>query len=95
MWTDRKQKLVKFRTVNVMKTWLESYLMEEDCEALLRDILNFAMSALNDSSAAQQILRVVEKRVSGFDLSILCGTTPSLQPIRAAAERRAKTYWRS
>lgn len=72
LWTERKQKLVRIRTVNVIKLWLESYLMEENPEQLLQNIHTFAMSGLSDTASSAQILRVVEKRVSLSLRDLVC-----------------------
>jgi len=47
--------------ISVLKTWIENHLWDEDVSNLLRDVHDFAMTGLGDSTAAQQIGRVVQK----------------------------------
>ncbi|KAI9261985.1 ras guanine nucleotide exchange factor domain-containing protein [Sporodiniella umbellata] len=63
MWTERKQKLVRLRIFNVMKTWLENYYIDED-EHLLPRFEYFTNAYIRDSSefAANQILTLIKKR---------------------------------
>ncbi|KAI9314344.1 hypothetical protein BX666DRAFT_1971820 [Dichotomocladium elegans] len=62
-WTERKQKLVRLRVFNVMKTWLENYYIEEDEFALSR-LEFFTNTVIRDASSfsADQLNRLIRKR---------------------------------
>ncbi|KAH9814855.1 ras guanine nucleotide exchange factor domain-containing protein [Melampsora americana] len=64
MWSDQKQKVIKIRVVNVMRTWIESHLSDEDAEGILQRITEFAARDMGDSSLSKQITLTCERRVS-------------------------------
>ncbi|KAI9252153.1 ras guanine nucleotide exchange factor domain-containing protein [Sporodiniella umbellata] len=63
IWTDKKQKLVRLRVFNIMKSWLENYYNEED-EFILNKLQFFANTVICDSSSlsAEQLNRLIRKR---------------------------------
>lgn len=73
-WEDSKQKLVRFRVVNVLKSWLEHYWMEgndEESRALLERIFSFAndLIATTKTPGSGPLMAVVEQRLKGQDTS--------------------------
>ncbi len=74
IWEDNKQKLVRFRVVNVLKSWLEHYWMEENDEES-RKLLDRMYSFAKDSVATTKtpgsgpLMAVVEQRLKGQDTS--------------------------
>lgn len=74
IWEDRKQKLVRFRVVNVLKSWLEHYWMEgndEGSRALLERIHSFAKDSIatTKTPGSGPLMAVVEQRLKGQDTS--------------------------
>ncbi|KAI8391076.1 ras guanine nucleotide exchange factor domain-containing protein [Radiomyces spectabilis] len=63
IWTERKQKLVRLRVFNVMKTWLENYYNDED-EFILSRLEFFTNTVIRDASpfSADQLNRLIRKR---------------------------------
>ncbi|KAI9276236.1 ras guanine nucleotide exchange factor domain-containing protein [Sporodiniella umbellata] len=76
LWTERKQKLVRLRVFNVIKSWLENYYIDED-EPLLARFEHFTKSYIRDSSefAAKQILNLISKRQESGDMKKIVPTT--------------------
>jgi son of sevenless len=73
-WEDSKQKLVRFRVVNVLKSWLEHYWMEENDEQsreLLERIYSFAKDSIATAKTpgSGPLMAVVEQRLKGQDTS--------------------------
>lgn len=62
-WTERKQKLVRLRVFNVMKTWLENYYIDED-EFILGRLEFFTNTVIRDASpfSADQLNRFIRMR---------------------------------
>ncbi|KAI7852829.1 ras guanine nucleotide exchange factor domain-containing protein [Circinella umbellata] len=62
-WTDQKQKLVRLRVFNVMKSWLENYYNDED-EHILGRLEFFTNTVIRDASSfsADQLNRLIRKR---------------------------------
>ncbi|KAL2123342.1 hypothetical protein VTJ04DRAFT_3797 [Mycothermus thermophilus] len=74
LWRDKKLKPIRFRVVNILKSWVDSFWMEENTEetrALIRDIYNFVKDAVKtaDTPGAGPLLAIVEQRMNGKDLS--------------------------
>ena len=73
-WEDKKQKLVRFRVVNVLKSWLEHYWLEGNDEAsimLLERIHSFAKDSIatTKTPGSGPLTAVVEQRLKGQDTS--------------------------
>ncbi|KAJ5431267.1 Guanine-nucleotide dissociation stimulator CDC25 [Penicillium cf. griseofulvum] len=75
MWIDRKQKPIRFRVVNILKSWFDHFWMEPNDELhmdLLRRVHNFT----NDSIATTKtpgtptLLAVIEQRLRGQDTTV-------------------------
>lgn len=74
IWEDSKQKLVRFRVVNVLKSWLEHYWMEEnddESRTLLERIFSFAKDSIatTKTPGSGPLMAVVEQRLKGQDTS--------------------------
>ncbi|KAL3467826.1 ras guanine nucleotide exchange factor domain-containing protein [Aspergillus heterothallicus] len=75
MWVDRKQKPIRFRVVNILKTWFENYWMEPNDESHMQ-LLERAHSFTKDSIAttktpgSTQLLTVIEQRLRGQDTTV-------------------------
>ncbi|ERF68675.1 hypothetical protein EPUS_05736 [Endocarpon pusillum Z07020] len=73
-WEEKKQKLVRFRVVNVLKSWLEHYWMEEndgESRKLLDRIYSFAKDSIatTKTPGSGPLMAVVEQRLKGQDTS--------------------------
>ncbi|KAI9828806.1 MAG: hypothetical protein M1832_001911 [Thelocarpon impressellum] len=71
-WVERKQKLIRFRVVNILKSWFDNYWMEGQDAAskdLLRRVYSFAERsvATTNTPGAQQLMAVLEQRLRGQD----------------------------
>ncbi|OKL57559.1 hypothetical protein UA08_06997 [Talaromyces atroroseus] len=75
MWIDRKQKPIRFRVVNILKTWFENYWMESNDEAnmnLLRQVHAFTKDSIatTKTPGSPQLLSVIEQRLRGQDTTV-------------------------
>lgn len=73
-WENRKQKLVRFRVVNVLKSWLEHFWMEgndQESRMLLERIYSFAKDSIatTRTPGSGPLMTVVEQRLKGQDTS--------------------------
>ncbi|CAM0140420.1 unnamed protein product [Umbelopsis sp. WA50703] len=62
-WYEQKLKLVRLRVFNVLKNWIETYFIDEDCMALQR-LQRFANDTMRDtlSFSADQLDKLIKKR---------------------------------
>lgn len=72
-WREQKQKLIRVRVVNNLRTWLDQYWMEdqsEETKVLIRDIYNFAKETVKstETSGAAPLMAVIDQRMSGKDV---------------------------
>jgi len=90
IWADRKQKPIRFRVVNILKSWLDSYWMEgstDEARQLLGRIYNFAKEhvATTNTPGAAPLIAAVEQRMRGQDAPnkrlVLTLSTQTPQPI--------------
>lgn len=90
LWTDRKQKPIRFRVVNILKSWFENYWMEPNNEAnmeLLRRVYAFTKESIAASKTpgTQQLLTIIEQRLRGQDTTVKrlvpTNNAPMPQPI--------------
>ncbi|KAF9892518.1 hypothetical protein FE257_001627 [Aspergillus nanangensis] len=85
MWVDRKQKPIRFRVVNILKSWFEHFWMEPNDEAhiqLLESVHAFTKDSIatTKTPGSPQLLTVIEQRLRGQDT-----TTKRLVPTQATA----------
>ena len=69
-WVEKKQQLIRFRIVNILKTWFDSYWMEnaeETTNELLRRVYTFAKDSIATSSTpgSAPLMASVERRMKG------------------------------
>ncbi|KAG2185995.1 hypothetical protein INT43_002433 [Umbelopsis isabellina] len=71
IWNDKKQKLVRLRVFNVIKTWLENFYNEEEDQHIISRIMEFAEVTIRESMqfAAEQLIKLVKKRMDTDDNS--------------------------
>jgi len=74
VWEEQKQKPVRFRVVNILKTWIEHYWMESnDGESLqlLERINAFARNTVTNAKipGGAPLATVIEQRIKGQDTS--------------------------
>lgn len=72
VWRDRKQKPIRFRVVNILKSWLDNFWMEdqsEETKALIRDIYIFARDTVKttETPGSTPLMSVLEQRLRGQD----------------------------
>ncbi|KAF2838078.1 guanine-nucleotide dissociation stimulator CDC25 [Patellaria atrata CBS 101060] len=89
-WVDKKQKPIRFRVVNILKSWFDNYWMEGNDEAarqLIQRVYNFAKDhvATTSTPGAQPLMAAVEQRAKGQDMPskrlVLTLNTQTPQPI--------------
>lgn len=89
-WVDRKQKPIRFRVVNILKSWFDNYWMEgndEDARILIQRVYNFAKDhvATTSTPGAAPLMTSVEQRSRGPDMPtkrlVLTLNTQTPQPI--------------
>lgn len=73
-WVERKQKLIRFRVVNILKSWFDNYWMENnDAESneLLRRVYSFAKDSIatTQTPGSVPLMTSVEQRLRGQDTS--------------------------
>lgn len=71
-WVDKKQNLIRFRIVNILKSWFDNYWMENADEAtneLLRRVYSFAKDSIATSGTpgSAPLMASVERRMRGQD----------------------------
>jgi len=73
-WRDRKQKLIRFRVVNIIKNWFDNFWMEdtslEDTKQLIRDVYTFARDTVKstETPGSAPLMAVLDQRLSGKDI---------------------------
>ncbi|KAF2011265.1 ras GEF [Aaosphaeria arxii CBS 175.79] len=72
-WVEQKQKPIRFRVVNILKSWFDNYWMEgndEDARILIQRVYNFAKDhvATTSTPGAAPLMTSVEQRSRGPDM---------------------------
>lgn len=90
MWIDRKQKPIRFRVVNILKSWFDHFWMEPNDEVSM-DVLQRVHDFTKDSIATTKtpgsptLLAVIEQRLRGQDITVKrlvpTQSTPAPPPI--------------
>lgn len=70
MWRDRKQKLIRFRVVNILKNWFDAFWMEEfndESKQLIRDVYTFARDTVKstETPGSAPLMAILEQRLGG------------------------------
>ncbi|KAL5120039.1 cell division cycle-related protein [Pleosporales sp. CAS-2024a] len=73
IWVDKKQKPIRFRVVNILKSWFDNYWMEgndEEARILIQRVYNFAKDhvATTSTPGAGPLMTSVEQRSRGPDM---------------------------
>jgi son of sevenless-like protein len=73
VWVDMKQKPIRFRVVNILKSWFDNYWMEgndEEARILIQRVYNFAKDhvATTSTPGAGPLMTSVEQRSRGPDM---------------------------
>ncbi|KAF2148377.1 guanine-nucleotide dissociation stimulator CDC25 [Myriangium duriaei CBS 260.36] len=88
-WIDKKQKPIRFRVVNILKSWFDTYWMEDNDDAaqkLMQRVYTFAKETVASTSTpgAGPLMTAIEQRIRGQDastkrlvLTVQSGSTPS------------------
>ena len=86
-WADKKQKPIRFRVVNILKSWFDNYWMEandETSQQLMQRVYAFAKDTVQSTSTpgAGPLMTSIEQRMRGHDTSkrlvlTLSGQTPA------------------
>ncbi|KAK9421213.1 putative Ras guanine nucleotide exchange factor domain-containing protein [Seiridium unicorne] len=74
MWRDRKQKPIRFRVVNIMKSWFDNFWLEEnndESKHLIRDVYQFARDTVKttETPGSAPLMAVLDQRLSGKEIS--------------------------
>jgi son of sevenless-like protein len=89
-WVEQKQKPIRFRVVNILKSWFDNYWMEgndEEARILIQRVYNFAKDhvATTSTPGAAPLMTSVEQRSRGPDMPtkrlVLTLNTQTPQPI--------------
>ncbi|TWU74770.1 hypothetical protein ED733_005959 [Metarhizium rileyi] len=69
-WRDKKQKLIRFRVVNILKSWFDNFWMEEqndESRQLIRDVYTFARDTVKstETPGSGPLMAVLDQRLSG------------------------------
>ncbi|KAH9883572.1 ras guanine nucleotide exchange factor domain-containing protein [Xylariomycetidae sp. FL2044] len=69
-WRNSKQKPIRFRVVNILKSWFENFWMEETTEEskqLIRDVYAFARDTVKstETPGSNGLMLVLDQRLSG------------------------------
>ena len=72
MWVDKKQKPIRIRVVNILKSWLDNYWMENNDPAsrqLLQRVVSFAKDSIatTNTPGSGPLMHAVEQRLRGQD----------------------------
>ncbi|KAI0480996.1 ras guanine nucleotide exchange factor domain-containing protein [Xylariaceae sp. FL0804] len=74
LWRDRKQKPIRFRVVNILKSWFDNFWMEEPSEEskqIIRDVYAFARDTVKstETPGSAPLMAVLDQRLSGKEIS--------------------------
>ncbi|KAA6408502.1 MAG: ras GEF [Lasallia pustulata] len=98
-WVDKKQKPIRFRVVNILKSWFDHYWMENNDQAsneLLRRVYSFAKGSVETTKTPGSVplISIVEQRLKGHDANakrlVLTMNTPTPVPIMPKNMKKLK-----
>ncbi|KAL1924796.1 uncharacterized protein VTP21DRAFT_4450 [Calcarisporiella thermophila] len=66
IWVEKKQKPIRLRVFNVMKTWLENHYMDESDARVLPMLREFASGPMLEQmpTAAEQLIKLIDRRMA-------------------------------
>jgi son of sevenless-like protein len=75
MWRDRKQKLIRFRVVKILKSWFDNFWMEDyndESKKLIRDVYDFARDTVKstETPGSAPLMQVLDQRLSGKEVGV-------------------------
>lgn len=83
-WVEKKQRPIRFRVFNVLKSWLESHFHEGENDAFVQRIKDFATDEMVHSPAmatpANLLLRIIERRSGKGEQMKITMVMPSSAP---------------
>ncbi|KAI1116213.1 ras GEF [Nemania sp. NC0429] len=73
-WRDRKQKPIRFRVVNILKSWFDNFWMEEpneESKQIIRDVAAFAKDTVKstETPGSAPLMAVLDQRLNGKEIS--------------------------
>lgn len=73
LWRDQKQKLIRFRVVNILKSWFDVFWMEETNEEsrqLIRDVYSFTRDSVKsaETPGSGPLMAILDQRLNGKDV---------------------------
>ncbi|KAK4039206.1 ras guanine nucleotide exchange factor domain-containing protein [Parachaetomium inaequale] len=73
IWRDRKLRPIRFRVVNILKSWLDTFWMEdynEETKQLIRDMYNFSRDTIKtaETPGSSPLMAILDQRLTGKDL---------------------------
>jgi son of sevenless-like protein len=99
IWRDRKQKPIRFRVVNILKSWFDNFWMEDqsdETKALIRDVYTFARDTVKttETPGSGPLMTVLEQRLRGQDTTakrlVLTLSQSTPQPIMPKNMKKLK-----
>lgn len=74
LWTDKKQKPIRFRVVNILKSWFDTYWMEHNddgTQELMTRVQDFARNTVQSTNTpgAGPLMTAIDQRIRGHDAS--------------------------
>ncbi|KAL2164097.1 hypothetical protein VTH06DRAFT_3311 [Thermothelomyces fergusii] len=74
LWRDRKLRPIRFRVVNILKSWLDNFWMEEndkETEQLMNDMYIFARDTIKaaETPGSGPLMALLDQRLKGQDMS--------------------------
>ncbi|KAG7290945.1 hypothetical protein NEMBOFW57_000951 [Staphylotrichum longicolle] len=71
-WRDRKLRPIRFRVVNILKSWLDNFWMEDNSDetkVLIRDMFNFARDTIKtaETPGSSPLMALLDQRLAGKD----------------------------
>jgi len=71
-WRDRKLRPIRFRVVNILKSWLDNFWMEDNSDetkVLIRDMFNFARDTIKtaETPGSGPLMALLDQRLAGKD----------------------------
>lgn len=69
-WREKKQKIIRFRVVNILKSWFDTFWMEDqsdESKQLMRDVYNFAKDTVRatETPGPASLMSLLDQRLSG------------------------------
>lgn len=72
VWRDRKQRPIRFRVVNILKSWFDNFWMEdqsEETKVIIREVYTFARDTVKttETPGSTPLMSILEQRLRGQD----------------------------